>query len=126
MRSPWLALCGANGFLAVAAGAFGAHALRERLSADLLEIWQTAAHYHLAHALALGLCAWRAEAGGALPLWAGRLFCAGILLFCGSLYVLALSGIRGLGAITPFGGAAFLAGWLCIALSARRAAAGTP
>lgn len=123
MRSPWLALCGANGFLAVAAGAFGAHALRERLASDLFEIWNTAAQYHLVHALALGLCAWLADArGGALPLWAGRCFTAGILLFSGSLYALALSGVRGLGAITPFGGLALLAGWLCVALAARRAA----
>jgi uncharacterized membrane protein YgdD (TMEM256/DUF423 family) len=120
MRSPWLALCGANGFLAVAAGAFGAHALRERLASDLLEIWQTAAHYHLVHAVALGLCAWLADAvPGALPRWAGRLFTAGIVVFCGSLYALALSGVRAFGAITPLGGVALLSGWLCVALCAR-------
>ncbi|MBK9383380.1 MAG: DUF423 domain-containing protein [Planctomycetes bacterium] len=123
MRSIWLALCGANGFLAVAAGAFGAHALRERLPSDLLEIWNTAAHYHLVHALALGLCAWLGETrGGALPRWAGRCFTVGLLLFSGSLYALALSGVRGLGAVTPLGGLAFLAGWLCVALCARRPA----
>src|SRR5688572_15354270 len=125
MRSPWIALAGANGFLAVAAGAFGAHALRERLPAERLEIWQTAAHYHLAHALALGLCAGlAARVPGALPRWAGRLFTAGIAIFCGSLYALVLSRGRGLGAIPPLGGAAFLGSWLGVTPGALRAQSG--
>lgn len=121
MRSPWLVLAGANGFLAVAAGAFGAHALKDRLAPDLLEIWEKAAHYHLVHALALGIVAWLAASReGAAPRWAGGAFTLGIALFCGSLYALALTGVRALGAITPIGGLAFLGGWLAVALCARR------
>jgi uncharacterized membrane protein YgdD (TMEM256/DUF423 family) len=111
----------ASGFVAVAAGAFGAHALRARLPADLLGVFETAARYQMYHALALMAAAWAAARWpGALPQWAGWLFVAGTVLFSGSLYALALSGIRWLGAITPLGGAAFLAGWLCLALAVRR------
>ncbi|MGH7513157.1 MAG: DUF423 domain-containing protein [Gemmatimonadales bacterium] len=111
----------ASGFVAVAAGAFGAHALRARLSADLIGVFETAARYQMYHALALMAVAWAAARWpGALPQWAGWLFVAGTVLFSGSLYALALSGIRWLGAITPLGGAAFLAGWLCLALAVRR------
>jgi len=111
----------ASGFMAVAAGAFGAHALRARLPADLLGVFETAARYQMYHALALMAAAWAAARWpGALPQWAGWLFVAGTVLFSGSLYALALSGIRWLGAITPLGGAAFLAGWLCLALAVRR------
>jgi uncharacterized membrane protein YgdD (TMEM256/DUF423 family) len=105
----------------VAAGAFGAHALRARLAPDLLAVFETAARYQMYHALALLAVAW---AGGRWPgpllAWAGWLFVAGTLLFSGSLYALALSGVRWLGAITPLGGVCFLAGWLCLALAARR------
>ena len=111
----------AFGFVAVAAGAFGAHALRARLSADLVGVFETAARYQMYHALALLAVAWAASRWpGALPQWAGWLFVAGTVLFSGSLYALALSGVRWLGAITPLGGAAFLAGWVCLALAARR------
>jgi len=105
-----------SGAVAVAAGAFGAHALKVRLPADLLAIWQTGAQYQLAHALALlatGLLAGRAP--GAASAWAGWLFLAGTILFSGSLYALALSGVRVLGAITPLGGVAFLGGWAALA-----------
>ncbi len=112
-----LGLSAASGFSAVALGAFGAHALRDRLSAApdglrRLEWWHTAASYHLAHALALGLVALLFEraASSALAV-AGFAFFAGILLFSGSLYVMALSGVRALGMVTPFGGLAFLVGW---------------
>jgi uncharacterized membrane protein YgdD (TMEM256/DUF423 family) len=103
-------------FLAVGAGAFGAHALRERLSPDLLDVFETAARYQMYHALALVAVAWAADRwpGGATTV-AGWLFVAGIVLFSGSLYLLSLSGVRWLGAITPLGGAAFLAGWLALA-----------
>jgi uncharacterized membrane protein YgdD (TMEM256/DUF423 family) len=103
-------------FLAVGAGAFGAHALRGRLAPDLLDVFETAARYQMYHALALLAVAWVGERwpSRATPL-AGWLFLAGILLFCGSLYVLSLSGLRWLGAVTPLGGAAFLAGWLALA-----------
>ena len=103
-------------FLAVAAGAFGAHAFRSRLSPDLLEVFETAARYHFFHALGLMVTAFAADRwpGPAIQL-AGWLFLAGIVLFSGSLYLLSLTGLRWLGAITPFGGLAFLAGWLCLA-----------
>jgi uncharacterized membrane protein YgdD (TMEM256/DUF423 family) len=111
----------ASGFVAVAAGAFGAHALRARLSAEMLGVFETAARYQMYHALALMAVAWAVSRWpGTLPQWAGWSFVAGTVLFSGSLYALALSGVRWLGAITPFGGAAFLAGWTCLALTVRR------
>lgn len=110
-------------FAAVALGAFGAHALKARLTPDLQGVWQTAVQYHAWHALALlavGLVLLvRPQAGAGL---AGWLFVAGIVLFSGSLYAMALTGVRGLGAVTPFGGVAFLAGWLAFAWSAWRLA----
>ena len=111
-------------FAAVGLGAFGAHALKTRLAPDMQAIWQTAVQYHAWHALgllALGLFTMqRPDAPGAsLAAW---LFVAGIALFSGSLYALALSGVRGLGAVTPFGGVAFLAGWLAFAWAAWRTA----
>ena len=122
-----LLACAANGFLAVALGAFGAHGLAGRLQeladgAQRLEWWRTAAHYHLVHALALGLAAWVAgQIPGALPRVAGWAFLGGILLFSGSLYAMTLTGIRGLGAVTPLGGLGLLAGWVCLFLAAWRA-----
>jgi uncharacterized membrane protein YgdD (TMEM256/DUF423 family) len=115
-----LAALGAlSGFIGVAAGAFGAHALRARLPADRLTIFETAARYQMYHALALLAAAWMADRWQlAQPGWAGVLFVAGTLLFSGSLYALALSGERWFGAITPLGGAAFLAGWLLLAWAA--------
>lgn len=111
----WLALGSAYGFLAVALGAFGAHALKARLSADLLAVWHTGVDYHVYHALALLLVGLVArQQPGALFSAAGACFALGILLFSGSLYALALSGVRMLGAITPFGGLLFLAGWACL------------
>lgn len=103
------------GFLAVALGAFGAHALRSRLSVELLQVWHTAVEYQFYHALALlltGLWLQRSLRRG-LQL-ATVCFALGVLLFSGSLYALALSGIRGLGAITPLGGLLFLGGWLAL------------
>jgi uncharacterized membrane protein YgdD (TMEM256/DUF423 family) len=104
------------GFLAVALGAFGAHALRARLTPGDLDIWRTAALYHLVHAVAL-----LAVALAGARVRTGRLICglwtAGIVIFGGSLYLLAATGIRWLGAITPLGGAAFLAGWLILAVT---------
>lgn len=109
-----------SGLIAVAAGAFGAHALRARLSSGYLAVFETAARYQMYHALGLLAVAWAVSRWpGALPQWAGWLFVIGTVLFSGSLYGLALTGTRWLGAITPLGGAAFLAGWLCLALSAR-------
>lgn len=117
----FLCLGAISAFLAVAAGAFGAHALRARLAPELLAVFETAARYQMYHALGLVAAAWAvARWPGALPQWAGWLFVAGTVLFSGSLYGLALSGARWLGAITPLGGAAFLAGWICLAMAARR------
>lgn len=104
-------------FVGVAAGAFGAHALRARLAPDALSIWQTAVQYHLWHALGLlaaGLLLLQRPDSAPLGV-ASWLFVAGIALFSGSLYALALMGTRGLGALTPIGGIAFLAGWAAIA-----------
>jgi uncharacterized membrane protein YgdD (TMEM256/DUF423 family) len=110
-----------SAFISVAAGAFGAHALRQRLEPDLLAVFETGARYQMYHALALLAVAWAATRWpGTLVTWAGWLFVLGTMLFSGSLYVLALSGIRWLGAITPLGGLAFLAGWLCLVLGAAR------
>jgi uncharacterized membrane protein YgdD (TMEM256/DUF423 family) len=100
------------GFLGVAFGAFGAHGLRTRLSPDMLAVFETAVRYQMYHALAIlfvGLV--MARLGGWLYSAAGWAFTAGIVLFSGSLYVLALSGVTTFGAVTPFGGVAFLLGW---------------
>jgi uncharacterized membrane protein YgdD (TMEM256/DUF423 family) len=116
-----IATSAAFGFLGVATGAFGAHALRERLPADLMAIFQTAVLYHLIHALAVGLAGLAVPRfPGALAQTAGWLFAAGIVVFSGSLYALALSGVRVLGAITPIGGLCFLAGWALLAVAALR------
>lgn len=123
MEKTFLLLASLFGASAVALGAFGAHALETRLSADLLSTYEVGVRYHVYHALALlGVVAvisrWP-EATAAV--WAGWLFVIGILIFSGSLYILAFSGIRWLGAITPIGGVAFIAGWLCLAWVALRA-----
>ncbi|MFN0135839.1 MAG: DUF423 domain-containing protein [Phycisphaerae bacterium] len=113
----WLALGALSGFLAVALGAFGAHALKDRLTPDLLTIYQTGAHYHLAHALALSLVgiARRTKPATALSV-AGWAFLIGTVIFAGSLYALAITGIRQFGAITPIGGVAFMIGWIALAI----------
>jgi uncharacterized membrane protein YgdD (TMEM256/DUF423 family) len=110
-----------SALIAVAAGAFGAHGLRARLTPDLLAVFETGARYQMYHALALLAAAWAlGRWPGPWPVRAGWLFVVGTLLFSGSLYALALSGARWLGAVTPFGGAAFLSGWLCLLLAAVR------
>lgn len=120
----FLSLAAASAFVAVAAGAFGAHALRDRLAPDLLSVFQTGATYQMYHALALlavGVLLGRSALGGSPWLTtAGWLFVAGTLLFSGSLYVLALSGVRWLGAVTPLGGVAFLAGWIALVVGVWR------
>jgi uncharacterized membrane protein YgdD (TMEM256/DUF423 family) len=122
MERTFWRLGGIFAFLGVAAGAFGAHALRSRVPADLLAVFETGARYQMYHALALLAVAWAAARWpGPLPQWAGWLFVVGTVLFSGSLYALALSGTRWLGAITPLGGAALLAGWICLAFAARHA-----
>jgi uncharacterized membrane protein YgdD (TMEM256/DUF423 family) len=113
-----------SAFVAVAAGAFGAHALRERLSDSMLATFQTGATYQMYHALALlgvGILLARFSSDGSAWLTAaGWLFVAGAVLFSGSLYALALTDTRWLGAITPLGGVAFLLGWLALAVGVWR------
>lgn len=109
------------GGLAVAAGAFASHALKEKLAERSLEVFETAARYQMYHALALLLVAIllnRAEAAQSLLTSAGVAFIIGVLLFCGSLYTLSLSGIKILGAVAPLGGLAFIIGWACLAVAA--------
>jgi uncharacterized membrane protein YgdD (TMEM256/DUF423 family) len=110
-----------NGFLAVAFGAFAAHALKNLLSAGLLEVFQTGVEYQAMHALALLAAGLLGRDGRSRALnLAGWAFATGILLFSGSLYILALTDIRWMGAVTPFGGTAFLLGWGALAWHAAR------
>lgn len=103
------------GALGVAAGALAAHTLKDRLPADRFNLFEVGAHYHLIHALAVLAAAWVAHRWpGPASSAAGWLFIIGIVFFSGSLYALGLSGLRALGAITPFGGVAFIAGWLML------------
>lgn len=126
MTKLWLIVTGVNGFLAVALGAFGAHGLKKFLAdapdgALRLQWWQTGTQYHLAHALALGLVAVLAShVTGRLPVAAGWCFVAGIALFSGSLYVMTLTNVRLLGAVTPVGGLCLLAGWALVTAAAWR------
>jgi uncharacterized membrane protein YgdD (TMEM256/DUF423 family) len=119
MNSPrlFLALGALGGFFSVAFGAFGAHVLQDRLSPHMFDIFNKAVHYQGWHALALLFTGLLMSIFPTPSLrWAGICFITGILLFSGSLYALSLSGIRGLGAITPLGGLSFLAGWLLLAI----------
>ena len=121
MERTFLALGALAAALAVVAGAFGAHGLRGRLSPDMMAVFETAARYHMYHAL--GLLAVAVVAGrlmGRGAVLSGWLFVAGTLLFSGSLYLLALGGPRWLGAVTPLGGLCFIVGWLALAWSALR------
>ncbi len=123
----WIFIGAVNGFLAVAAGAFGAHGLKSRVSPEMLAIFETGARYHMYHALALLAAGWVASQA---PSWmatgAGWCFLAGIVLFSGSLYTLSLTGVRWLGAITPIGGTAMLIGWALLAAAALRLRSGSP
>ena len=115
-RNGWVSVAAVSGFISVGAGAFGAHALKSRLNSDDLNGFEVAVRYQMYHALALFVVAWagtRWEAGQFA--WSGWLFVAGIVIFSGSLYLLALTGTRWLGAITPIGGVCFLAGWMSLA-----------
>jgi uncharacterized membrane protein YgdD (TMEM256/DUF423 family) len=114
----WVRIAAVNGFLVVALGAFGAHSLRDLLSEAAVKTYQTAVLYHAIHALTIFACAvllfYAQPSRVHLAAW---LFLAGIVLFCGSLYLLAATGIRWFGAVTPFGGIAFLAGWALLVFS---------
>ena len=122
MARYFISLAALSGLLAVALGAFGAHALRSRLDEYALPIYQSAVEYQFYHSLALlgvGLfCLWQPQSR--LLLGSGIAFVTGILVFSGSLYVLSFSGIRWLGAITPLGGLAFMVGWALLLLAAWR------
>jgi uncharacterized membrane protein YgdD (TMEM256/DUF423 family) len=110
-----------GGLTAVALGAFAAHALKGKLTPELFEVFEVGARYHIYHALALLGVAWAATRWpGTATTWAGWFFVAGIVLFSGSLYALALTGIRPLGAITPLGGVCFLVGWIALGWAAWR------
>lgn len=120
----FLFLGGINAALVVILGAFGAHALKARLSPEMMTIYHTGIQYHLFHALgllAVGLAAaWMPDSA---PLkWSGWLMLAGVILFSGSLYLLSLTGHRWLGAVTPFGGVAFIAAWLMFCVAVVRSA----
>jgi uncharacterized membrane protein YgdD (TMEM256/DUF423 family) len=119
----FLAVGGVGALLAVALGAFGAHALKGRLSPEMLAVWHTGVEYHVFHALgllAVGLVAAQLPESALLK-WSGWLMLAGIVLFSGSLYALALSGERWLGAVTPAGGLAFVAAWALFVAAVVRA-----
>ena len=114
-----------SGLIGVGAGAFGAHALRARMSPAVLAVFETAARYQMYHALALLGAAWVVSRWpGGLATAAGWLFLTGTIVFSGSLYALALTGVRWLGAVTPLGGLCFLVGWVCLALAAARGTSG--
>lgn len=112
-HNPYLSIAAGSGLLAVLLGAFGAHALRARLEPYDMGIYETAVQYHFAHSLALLAVAllYRSASSPRLLGFAGLAFSVGLVLFSGSLYLLAVSGLRWLGAITPLGGLAFIAGW---------------
>jgi uncharacterized membrane protein YgdD (TMEM256/DUF423 family) len=120
MSKIFIILGSLNAFLAVALGAFGAHGLQSKLNEQMLATYQTGVKYHMMHALGLILIGiisrWTSDS--LLINWSGWFTCAGIVLFSGSLYLLSISGIRWLGAITPLGGLSFLAGWILMAIAA--------
>lgn len=112
----FVVLASLSGFLAVALGAFGAHMLRARIPPELMRTFEVGQRMHLFHTVALLAVAWAATRWpGSGPATAGWLFVAGIVLFSGSLYLLAITGHRSLGAVTPLGGLCFLGGWLVLA-----------
>jgi uncharacterized membrane protein YgdD (TMEM256/DUF423 family) len=114
MKISFVTLGAIFAFMGIGIGAFGAHAVKNTISAESLAIYQTGVQYHLIHAMALVLVGMLGEK---ISPWVGKLFIAGICIFSGSLYALALTGIKWLGAITPIGGVCFLAGWALLAYS---------
>ena len=118
----WISLGAVAALTGVALGAFGAHALKVQLAGDMLAVWRTAVEYQMYHALgllAIGVLALHLPRSVPLK-WAGALMATGIVLFSGSLYVISLTGLRGLGVITPVGGLAFIAGWAALAWAVLR------
>jgi uncharacterized membrane protein YgdD (TMEM256/DUF423 family) len=122
MLKIFLVLGSLNAFLSVALGAFGAHALKSRLSTDMLNVYQTGVQYHMIHSIGLILIAVLADKLGSSSMVnvSGWALFIGIVLFSGSLYALSLSGIKVLGAITPLGGVSFLLGWILLAIAAMK------
>jgi len=113
----WVRIASVLMFLAVGLGAFGAHALKSKISDDYLDVYKTAVLYQFIHALGLFVIAWLSTINNDPKItWAGFLMLAGIILFSGSLYVLSLSGLKWLGALTPIGGLCFLAAWISLVL----------
>lgn len=124
MERLFFAIGAISAFVAVAAGAFGAHGLKDRLSAEMLAVFETAVRYQMYHAFALLAVGWasaRFSGSEQIVAASGWLFITGTIIFSGSLYALSLTETRWLGAITPLGGLAFLAGWLCLAYAAFKA-----
>jgi uncharacterized membrane protein YgdD (TMEM256/DUF423 family) len=121
MTERWFAIGAWLGASGVGLGAFGAHGLKNRVPAEMVAVWETAARYQVLHALALLATGWACERWpGAFASGAGWLFLAGVAVFSGSLYALALTGVRWFGAITPLGGLCLIAGWVCLAMAAMR------
>jgi uncharacterized membrane protein YgdD (TMEM256/DUF423 family) len=120
MHRTFLLIGSVLGFLGVALGAFAAHGLRSRLSPEMLQVFETGVRYQMYHALAVLIVAVAIGQVGAVRLLgvAGWLFVGGVVLFSGSLYVLALTGVAVAGVVTPIGGLLFLAGWVCLAIGA--------
>ena len=111
-----------SAFIGVAAGAFGAHGLKSRMSTEMLSVFEVGVRYQMYHAFALIIAAWvQAKWPSSLVTTGGWFFAIGTIFFSGSLYLMSVSGVRWFGAITPLGGLAFLAGWVCIAWGAWRA-----
>ncbi len=122
MTRTFFALGSLLALLSVAIGAFGAHALAKRLDAPAMHSFETAARYQMFHGIALLFAAWAFDRWpGALPRTAGWAFVVGVVLFCGSLYALALGSPRAFGAVAPVGGLSFMIGWACLAAAAWRA-----
>ncbi len=117
----WIRIGSIMMLLSVAAGAFGAHALKARLSSEMLAVFETGARYQAYHALGILAAAWAGtQLGGRFPAYAAACFTGGILIFSGSLYALSLTGMRKLGMITPIGGLLFIAGWALLAFAPAR------
>jgi len=121
MDRPLFAAGALSAAIGVGAGAFAAHGLKDRLTPEMLAVFETGARYQLFHALGLMIAAWAvARYGTDAAAWGGWLLLAGTVLFSGSLYLLAVTGVRWLGIVTPFGGVAFIVGWVLLALAALR------
>jgi uncharacterized membrane protein YgdD (TMEM256/DUF423 family) len=115
----WIVVAAISGALAVLAGAFGAHGLRDRVTLEQVQSWATASHYHLLHSVVLLVLALYAAQSGREVQWPASLFTIGIVLFSGSIYLLVLTPAKWLGPVTPLGGLFLIAGWLSLLLLAR-------